>query len=169
MLMESYTAISPTIGNLLNVFIIASGLLGITFIKLVLYPRFIKNELSGICIMMAAALPFAIVLKFLGTIPVAGAVTALCCITATTSATQLLLSYYNIWFAPYGKNATAAGLSNAASCLGIVFESYGFVHIADLFGWNTVTTMWIVMIAIAVLFTAAAVPFSKRFKRSIQS
>ena len=150
-------------------FILASGLIGITLIKLVLYPRFIKNEVSGICVMLAAALPFSIVLKFLGAIPVPGAVTALCCITAATSATQLLLSYYNMRFAPYGKNATAAGLSNAASCLGIVFESYGFVHIADLFGWNAVTTMWIVMILIAVLFTAAAVPLSKRFENSLSN
>ena len=169
MLMESYANVSPTIGNLLNVFILASGLLGITLIKLVLYPRFIKNEVSGICVMLAAALPFSVVLKFLGTIPVPAAVTALCCITAATSATQLLLAYYNIRFAPYGKNATAAGLSNAAACLGIVFESYGFVHIADLFGWNTVTTMWIVMIAAAVLFTAVAIPNSKRFENSLSN
>ena len=155
------------IGNLLNVFVIASGLVGTMIIKLILYPRFIKNEMTGICVMLAAALPFTIALKFVGTIPVPAAVASLCGITVTTTSTHLLLSYYNMCFAPYGKNATAAGLSNAAASLGIVFESYGFVHIADLFGWNTVTSLWIIMIAVAALFTATAIPLSKRFKRGL--
>ena len=114
--------------------------------------------------MLIAALPFTIILRFLGIIPVSGAVVALCGITITTTATQLLLSYYSVYFAPYGKNATAAGLCNAAMCLGLMFESYGFVHVADHFGWNAVTTMWIAMIAASALFTAAAIPFFKRFK-----
>ena len=81
--------------------------------------------------------------------------------------TFLLLSYYNMRFVPYGKNATAAGIINAVASLGIVFESYGFVWIVDSFGWNAVTTSWIVMIAVAVLFTAAAVSFLKRFIRDL--
>lgn len=169
MLMESYANVSPSIGNLLNIFIILSGPLGIALVKIILYPKLIKNELKGICIMLIAALPFTIILRFLGIITVSGAVVALCGITITTTATRLLLSHYTMRFASYGKNATAEGLSNAALCLGIMFESYGFVHIADLFGWSTVTTMWIVMIAVAALFTALAIPFSKRFKRCLQN
>ena len=169
MLMESYAHISPRIGNLLNIFVIISGLVGTLLIKLVLYPRFIKNEMTGICVMLVAALPFTVVLKFVGVIPIPGAVIALCGLTAATVATHLLLSYYNMCFAPYGKNATAAGLSNAAASLGVVFESYGFLRIADIFGWNAVTSLWIVMIAVAILFTAAGIPLLKRFKRGMPS
>ena len=167
MLMESYAQVSPKIGNLLNVLVLVSGILGTLLIKLVLYPRFIKNELSGMCIMLIAALPFTIVLKLLGVIPVPYVVVALCCITAATTSTHLLLSYYNMSFEPYGRNATAAGLGNAAASIGVVFESYGFARVAESFGWSAVTSLWIIMLVVAVLCIAVAIPLSKRFKRGL--
>ena len=46
MLMQSYEGVSPMLGNLLNILIIASGILGMLLIKTVVYPRLIKNEIA---------------------------------------------------------------------------------------------------------------------------
>ena len=163
MLMEVYKSVSSATGNLMNTLIIASGILGTLIIKFILYPRIIKNEVTGIFIMIILSLPCTIVLKTLGKIPIYMVVIALCGISVTLTATQILLSYFNLNFVPYGKNGAAAGISNAAASLGIVFESYGFVKVAETYSWNTVATLWVIMICIAAGFAAAAIPFSKKF------
>ena len=45
MLMATYEDISASTGNLLNIFIIVAGVVGTLLIKLVIYPRLIKNEI----------------------------------------------------------------------------------------------------------------------------
>lgn len=164
MLMETYRNISASTGNLLNVLIIFSGILGTLIMKFILYPRFIKNETFGICIMLILALPFAVILRMIGTVPVSYSIFSLCAISVFLTATHLMLSYFNLYFVPYRKNGLAAGISNCAASLGIVLESYGFVRVAEKFSWNAVTMLWIIMLVIAAVFTAIAVPFAKRFK-----
>lgn len=165
MLMEMYSNISPSICNILNSLIVASGILGTLIIKLILFPRIIKSEASGIFIMLVLSIPCAIALRVVGTIPIAAAVFALCGISTTLTATHLLISYFNLHFVAYGKNGSAAGISNAVASLGIVLESYGFVRIAEKYSWNIVTTLWIIMLITAALFTAVAVPLSKSFNK----
>ena len=46
-----------------------------------------------------------------------------------------------------------------------MLESYGFVRIAEKYSWNIVTTLWIIMLITAALFTAVEVPLSKRFNK----
>ena len=165
MLMESYSNISASAGNLLNVLIIISGILGTLIVKFLLYPRFIKNESFGICLMLILALPFAVVLKMIGSTPVSYAVISLCGISVFLTATHLFLLYFNLYFVPYKKNGLASGISNAAGSFGIVLESYGFTRIAEKSSWNTVTMLWIIMLITAVLFTAFAIPLSIKFKK----
>ena len=165
MLMESYSNISASTGNLLNVLIIISGILGTLLVKFLLYPRFIKNESFGICLMLVLALPFAFVLKMIGSTPVSYAVISLCGMSVVLTATNLLMLYFNLYFVPYRKNGLASGIINAAASFGVVLESYGFTRIAEKSSWNTVTTLWIVMLIIAALFTAFAIPLSVKFKK----
>ena len=165
MLMETYSNISPSAGNLLNVVIILSGILGTLIVKFLLYPRFIKNEPFGICLMLFLALPFAVILKMLGNIPISHAVISLCGMMVVLTATSVLLSYFTLYFVPYRKNGIAAGISNSAASFGIVIQSYGFVRIAEKYSWNTVTTLWVIMLIVAVVFTAFAIPLSINFKK----
>jgi len=168
MLMESYGNISASTGNLLNVLIILSGILGTVIMKFILYPRFIKNEPTGICVMLFLTLPFAVALKMLGKIPAAHAVFSLCVISVLLTATHLMITYFNLYYVPYRKNGLAAGISNSATSFGIVLESYGFVRVAEKYSWNAVTGLWIIMLVAAIVFTALAIPFSIKFKKKLQ-
>ena len=166
MLMETYENVSPSIGNSLNIFIIASAAIGLLFVKLLLYPKLIKNELTAMLIMLFISIPFSIALRLVGSIPISIAVISLCGLSATLTATHLLAQYFNMRFAKFGKNGTAAGISNCAGCVGMMLQSYGFVYIAESYSWNAVTGCWILTLGIATISVAIAIPISKKFKNS---
>ena len=169
MLMQSYENISPSTGNLLSIFIIIAGVLGTLLIKLVLFPRIIKNEIVAYLIMMFAALPFTIVLRFVGDIPSWLVILSLSMISMSLSATHLLTQYFNMLYIPYGKNGTAAGILNAAASLGMVFQYCVFGPIADNAGsWVPVTTLWIVMVSVGIAFCAVTVIPAKKFRKKVE-
>ena len=165
MLMQSYEHISPTIGNLLNIFIIVSGVIGMILVKFVLYPKIIKNEITGYLIMLIVALPFTVVLRFVGLAPVWLIVMSLCMISLLLTSTHLFTQYFNLNFTKYGKNGLAAGVLNAAASFGLVLQYWVFGSIADDFGWQVVTALWIGMMASAILCIAFAVGPAKKFKK----
>jgi sugar phosphate permease len=169
MLMQSYENISPSTGNLLSIFIIIAGVLGTLLIKLVLFPRIIKNEIVAYLIMMFAALPFTIVLRFVGDIPSWLVILSLSMISMSLSATHLLTQYFNMLYIPYGKNGTAAGIINAAASLGMVFQYCVFGPIADNAGsWVPVTTLWIVMVSVGIAFCAVTAIPAKKFRKKVE-
>lgn len=169
MLMQSYESISPSTGNLLSIFIIIAGVLGTLLVKLVLFPRIIKNEVVAYLMMMFAALPFTIVLRFVGDIPAWLVILSLSMISMSLSATHLLTQYFNMLYIPYGKNGTAAGILNAAASLGMVFQYCVFGPIADNAGsWVPVTTLWIVMVSVGIAFCAVTVIPAKKFRKKVE-
>ena len=168
MLMQSYENISASTGNLLSIFIIVAGVVGTLLVKLVLFPRIIKNEITAYLIMMIAALPFTVVLRFVGELPVWLVILSLSMISMSLSATHLLTQYFNMLYIPYGKNGTAAGILNAAASLGLVLQYCVFGSVAQDHGWSTVTTLWIIMVALGALFCALTVLPAKRFKKHLQ-
>ena len=166
MLVESFD-ISPSKGNLINTLIIIAGICGTLLVKLVLYPRFIKNEVVGMLVMLTIASVFAALLLFVPGLITTVLVLAL---TATvTTAPGLFVSYFNTNFTIYGKNGTAAGISNAASSLGVVVCSYVIVKIAEASSWYTVKVVWLVMLALSILTILVTLPMSNRFKRLSKS
>ncbi len=168
MLMQSYENISASTGNLLSIFIIVAGVVGTLLVKLVLFPRIIKNEITAYLIMMIAALPFTVVLRFVGEIPAWLVILSLSMISMSLSATHLLTQYFNMLYIPYGKNGTAAGILNAAASLGLVLQYCVFGSVAQDHGWSTVTTLWVIMVALGALFCALTVLPAKRFKKHLQ-
>ncbi len=165
MLMQSYETVSPMIGNLLNIFIIIAGVLGTLLIKLILFPKIIKNEVTGFLIMLFVSLPFAIVLRFVGSIPIWLAVVSLCVISMTLTSTHLLTQYYTMNFISCGKNGTAAGVINAAASLGLLLQYCVFGSVAENYGWNVVTTAWIGMVAVSIVFIAFSIRPIAKFKK----
>lgn len=168
MLMQSYEDISASTGNLLNIFIIIAGVAGTLIIKLVIYPRLIKNEIVAYIVMMLVALPFTVMLRFVGDIPAWLAILSLSMISMSLSSTHLLTQYFNMHFIPYGKNGTAAGILNAAASFGLVLQYCVFGSIAEDHGWATVTTLWIVMVLVGIGFCVATAFPAKKFIKNEQ-
>ena len=68
-------------------------------------------------------------------------------------------------FTKYGKNGTAAGVLNAAASLGFTFQYCVFGPVAENLGWPTVTTIWIVMIALGAISVAFVLRPFRRFTK----
>lgn len=161
-LMESYSTVSPSIGNLLNTLAILSGVIGTVVVRVFLC-RIIKDEIVGTILLLILCLPFALVMRFVGSCSVVLAVVSLCIIVAALNATHYLSLQYNMRFTPYGLNGTAAGITNAAGSFGIVIQSYGFTLLAEATNWNFVADVWVVILGGATLLLIVSLPRWKRF------
>ncbi len=165
MLVQSYDTISPMVGNLLNIFIIVAGILGTLLVKMVLFPKLVKNEVIGYLWMLILSLPFAVLLRFVGTLPVWLVVLSLCMISMALTATHLLTQYYTMAYVICGKSGTAAGVINAAASCGVLLQYCVFGSVADVFGWSTVTTAWIGMVVVSIVCIVFAIRPFTRFKK----
>ena len=163
MLFQSYESISPAIGNLLNTLIILAGVVGIVLVRFLVFPRLIKNEVLGFLLMFLLAAPFAVVLRFVGDLPIGIVVASLAMIALLLSPTTLFTQHYNMHFTKYGKNGTAAGAINAAASLGFTFQYCVFGPVAENLGWPIVTTLWIVMILLGAISVAFVLRPFRRF------
>lgn len=165
MLMESYESISASTGNLLNVIIILSGLAGTLVTKYILYPRIIKNEVTGTAIMFFITIPLCGILCFVGTVPAWVIIAAMSGISFCNMATVLFNSYYTATFAAFGKDGTVAGLMNCAASAALIVQIYGFSAIADGYGWIAVNKLWVVLGVFATLLALAALPIYIKFRK----
>jgi sugar phosphate permease len=168
MLSQSYENVSPQIGNLLNIFIIVAGVAGTFLLKFLIFPRLIKNEMIGYLVLLGITLPFTVILRFVGVLPVGVIVFALCMVSLFLSATHLLTNYFNMHFVKYGLNGTAAGILNAAASFGLVLNFCVFGPTAEKMGWPTVTTLWIVMIIVGMICVAFGIKPSIEFVKMLQ-
>ena len=168
MLSQSYESISPTLGNLLNVLIIIAGIGGTFLLKFLIFPRLIKNELVCYLVLLGITLPFTVVLRFVGELPFGIIVFALCMSSLFLSATHLLTQYFNMHFVKYGLNGTAAGILNAAASFGLVLNYCVFGPVAESLGWQTVTTLWIVMVIVGMVGVAFGIKPSVRFIKNLE-
>lgn len=169
LLMESYDTVTPRIGNLLQTFIIISGMLGTLLVRTVLYPKYIHREIKGTLWFFLACLPLSALLLLVGRIPLWIAIPSLCIMLVALSAVSLLIQYYNIYFVPYGKNGTAAGLINAGASFGVVIANYGSLALADHLGWGAVIVAWLLMIVITIVCILLAIRPTGRFRDQARS
>jgi len=166
MMMEVFGT-DASVGNLLNTFIIISGLVGTLTVKLVLYPRVIKSELFGFFVMMSGTFVSAIALIFVPNI--LAMVIVLCVLSMFATAATLFASYFYATYTKYGKNGTAAGIGNAAASFGIVLLNYGVVKLSEIYDWTTVRIIWAVTVAVALLLIGAVMIINRRFRQSEQT
>ena len=165
MLMETYENVTSSIGNALNLLVIAVSVGSLFLAKKFYYPKTVKSAPTGIFIMLVVVLG-ATALLLAGNSHIAPVLISLCVISGASSAVGLLMSYCNLRFAKFGKSATAAGIYNMAASLAVVFSSYGVTKVADIFdNWNTVLWLYFALIAISVFTAAAVLPLWKRFKK----
>lgn len=162
MLMESYAQVSPDIGNLLNVIIIVSGILGVFSVNLLRTKGHHNDEMKAMLIMFLLLVPICVLLLFVGKINIIVAVIALALVSAITSGGSLLNSYASMRFAKYGKTGEAAGIINSASSFGIVVQSYGVAQISE-FGWQAVFFSFIGFSIISVIVMLFVIPKWQKF------
>lgn len=164
-LMESYENVSPSLGNLLNIFIILAGILGTVMVKFVLYPKIIKSAPVGILIMTAIALLCSVALKFVGQLDIIIILISMCIISAVLTAVVLLASYCTLSFEKFGKSGTAAGVMNAATSMGVIANSYGVTKIAEVYSWSTVADLFLVLLAVSMIMCVVFICFWNNFKK----
>ena len=166
MLMECYENVSPNTANLLNLLIIMFGILGTIFVKMVLYPKRVQNELKGFRFLLLLALPVSVMLQFVGKISMIQMILGMSISSAVFTGGNLFISYYTNCFVKYGKSATAAGVINAAASLGIVVAGYGFLRIAEIWSWQVVTALWTGMTVVMIILLSAVIPSYTKFKET---
>lgn len=164
MLMESYKTISASTGNLLGTFVIAAGIVGMIIANF-LYPRYIKKELVGYLGIIIIAIPFSMVLLWLGKISAILVIVVMCVIVGAVAPAHMFSSQFNSGYSPYGKNGTAAGIANCAMSLAIVIESYGFNLMAENIGWGGVVRTCAILLVIAALLSFAALRQWNKFSK----
>lgn len=165
MLMESYTHVSPSIGNLLNILILVAGVAGITLVNQFVYPRLLRNEVTATMILIAIAMPMMVVVCLVGKVALSSIVLCLCVASAILTGAGLLMSHICAAFARYGKNGLASGVNNALASIAIVLQSYGVVLVADHAGWSTVCWLYMSLLVVAIMGALIALPLWKRFKQ----
>lgn len=167
MLSQSYESITPAIGNLLTVLVVAFGLVGTLLVRFVLYPRIFKNEFTCTLVLILASLPFMFLLRYVGKISPTLCLISLCMLALLLTGTSYLASTFAARFVRYRLNGTAAGILNAAYSLALIFQYTLFGNVAERIGWSAVATVWCVLGVLAALFIALAIRPSISFKRKI--
>lgn len=165
MLMESYASVSPEIGNFFNVFVILAGIAGPILVKLVLYPRIVKNEMKGMMWVLILSIPFMVILLGLGRIPVLSVVVTLCLVVMVFSTLPLLRSYFTMKFSKFGREGEAAGIANSGDSLGFTLQNYGITYAAESVGWGGVSWLLLGMSIISAAIMAFVLPRWKNFTK----
>lgn len=80
----------------------------------------------------------------------------------------MLISIVPKRFAKTGKVSTYSGLLNACTYIGAAISTYGFVSIAESFGWSFTILTWVIIAAVGLLLCFLAAPLWKRFKQDAQ-
>ena len=166
MLVENYEHISPTIGNLLNIFMLVAGLAGTLFAHLFIVRR-VKNHPTANALFLFLSLPFCAFYPMVGRIPVAAMVVLMCAISCIAHITTLIRNNYSAIFVKYGKSGAAAGIMNASVSVSYMLAAYVIPLIQEQLGWTTSLVIWPILLATSVpLFLLAGRQFAKFSKLS---
>ena len=155
--------LGASVSTLMSMLIVGCCLIFFFIVRELLQHKIIKNHVVGIIIGLSVAL--VISLLFIFSRGVAGNVISMCLMAGISTATGLFTTSINSSFSKYGKNATAAGLSNAASACGYVAPLLAVVLQEKTGSWNAVKIMLLVVAALGILFSLIVLPMYNRFNR----
>ena len=159
--------VGPTIGNLMSTLIVVTSVIGIIVARLMLRFKLIKNQIIGIGMGMLISTLFAVFFIFAPDIASSNvllSVVLMCLIAGITTATGLFSTTISSSFVKYGKNATAAGLCNAAVSLGYIAPLIA-VLIEENSNWTVVRIVIAVAAALSTLITFLILPVYNRFNK----
>lgn len=164
MLVETYDSMSVSFANVLNAFIIATGVLSVAVGRLI-YPKHLKTETLIIAIALFVAIPSFSLTIGVGAFPVAVIVVGLIIgLLATTVGYSFISSYIPARFNVYGMGGMMAGLINAMGALANVFSSYVFAVVSEgKGGWITTAILWVSILVIGAILFFIINPIWKKF------
>ena len=163
MLNESYDSLNPVLSNYLSIIVLICGTLGSTIARM-LYPRVIRNESHALVLFVGLALIPAMGLLFLGEINYIVIILLLALVALLLGATTLFtMTHIAARFSKWGKGATVAGTMNCTASVGVVAANSLSPMLADAFNWRTVAIVWILMLAVTLLFALILLPIWTRF------
>lgn len=155
--------LDDSIGNLMSVLIVAVSMIGIFIAKEMLIHNTIKNQMMGIIVGLGATTLISVLFIFASN--VATNVITMCLIAGVTTATNLFTSTISAAFEKYGKNATAAGLANAAVSFGYI-APLGTALLQEKTGsWTAVKIAIAIAAALSLLIAILVLPLYNKFKK----
>ena len=162
MLVENYTDVSASTANLLNIFMIVTGVIGTLLAGRIFRKQ--GNEIRSMAIIYSILIPILILCRFVGKFPVSSMIVIFCIVALIEAMPGILRSYYSMYFVKYGMSGTAAGVLNSGAAFSYMLSAYGMSKVAEVFGWNFLINMWPVMLFISVVVLLVAIPVYKKFK-----
>ncbi|MBQ7363885.1 MAG: MFS transporter [Clostridia bacterium] len=162
-LLREEFSLDPSLGNLMSVLIVSVSMLGIFVAKEMLLHNVLKNHLVGIVIGLGATTLVAVLFIFAPNI--ATNVICMCLIAGITTATGLFSNTISSAFVKYGRNATAAGLANAAVSLGFIAPLIAVMIQENTESWVAVKIAIAIAAAASVIIALLVLPLYNRFKK----
>ena len=153
----------PSVSTLMSMLIVGTSVIGFIIIREMLHHKVIKNFVVGIIAALGISLVIAVLFIFADTISTS--VISMCLMAGISTTTGLLTNTINSTYAKYGKNATAAGLANAASACGYVAPLLAVMLQEKTGSWNSVKILLIVIVALSVLTSVVLLPIYNRFNK----
>lgn len=164
MMMEIY-GVSASFASVLTTVLVFINLGGI-FIAGWIFPRLTKNLAWAYGLTFVISLPFTLLLLFTGKIHIAFVVFFL---TAVTTMMYAGHQFINVlipsYFAKFNHAGSVAAFLNAIASFGIVISNIGYGYLAENFGWNATIWSWVIIAAVAIVFSALAFPLWKKFTK----
>jgi len=165
MINDNYTDVTPKIATALSIIILIMGALGPTLAHQI-YPRFIKNEITGTILLFLVGTPFGVLLLLTGKIHYLWIVAFLSLFIWMMNAAALFTNYIAARFNKWGKSATLAGAMNMMSALGIVVSNLVFTRVQEATSWTVVIWIWIILLILSNILLLVIAPMWKRFLRT---
>lgn len=164
MFLENYENVSASVSNLLNIFMLVSGIVGTLVAGKIV--KKMKNEIAGMAIVFLCMLPFFALCFFAGKVPVPMLIVFHCAIACLESVTNLVRNYYNLNFVKYGKSGLAAGVLNAGLSFSFMMAAWVMMRVVDNYGWLVMVAAWCALVVAGIIITAIGIPMLKKFKKN---
>ncbi len=161
MLNETFD-IGASLGTLMSMLIVATSAVGFFIVREMLQHKIIKNYIKGMIFGLLLSSIAAVL--FILSKGIAANVVSMCLMVGIATATDLFTNSISSMFSKYGKNATAAGLANAARACGYV-APFVAVVIQERSDWYTVKLLLLGVIISGALVSIAILPIYNRFKK----
>lgn len=162
MMMESYE-ISTTWASMQTSVIYACNIAGLFLLSRIFSK--IESPVLTQTLYFAICLPVCALMLFIGKIPLWIVFVLLVISTTFTYAMTSISVRVASAFTKFGYSGTVSGIINAFVCFGIVAGNGGYGIIAEAFGWNAVTAVWLIVCVLTVLVGIPAVFMWRKFIR----
>lgn len=130
--------------------------------------RFFSNELSGSAAFFVVTIGALIGLAALcRTSAVGSLVMMMLASTCMVGSNIMLINLMPIHFGAIGRAASVTGVLNCAAYAGSALSSYGIGKVADLYGWQAVTYVWLGFAVVALVSVLLGARRWGRYRRDI--